>query len=160
MKLREINEELQKIEILLDETGGELTDEIKEKLNKIELAETEKLENIGFLIQESKLDSEKLASEIKRLQALKKQADNKQVSLKNYITWYLNFKGYDKFKTDLVKYCFRTSKSVLITDENLLPDNCIKIKKEADKTAIKKEILAGIEIKGAELVENKNLQVK
>lgn len=160
MKLREINEKMEKIENLLAKTGGDLTEEIQAELEKVELAETEKLENIGFLILESKADSEKYTNEIKRLQALKKQADNKQKSLKQYLSWYLNLKGYNKFNTDLVKFSFRSSKSVQITDINKLPADCIKIEKKEDKTAIKKLILAGEVVEGAELIENKSLQVK
>jgi len=159
MKLREINEKLQNLESLLAETGGELTDEVQQQLEKVELAENEKLENIGFLILEAKSDSEKFKLEIDRLSKLKKQADNKQKSLKQYLTWYMNLKGYDKFNTDLVKYSFRTSKSVNITDLNALPDSCIKIEKKADKTVLKELLKVGA-VNGAELVENKSLQVK
>jgi Siphovirus Gp157 len=41
--------------------------------------------------------------------------------------------------------------SVVITDEALLPESCIRIKREADKTAIKKEIDAGNTVAGATL---------
>ena len=112
MNLRKINQELLNIESLLEETGGELTDEIKNKLNLLEIEEKSKLENIGLFIHQKKAESDMFDNEIKRLQALKKQADNKEKSLKKYLSWYFISTGIKKFDAGLVKYSFRKSKSV------------------------------------------------
>jgi len=160
MKLREINEQMERIENLLAENGGEFTDEIQTELNNLEMGESDKLENIGFMIQECKTDSEKFKIEIDRLTKVKKQLDNKQKSLKEFASWYLNQKGYDKFNAGLVKYSFRTSKTVDISDVNTLPMEYIITEKKADKKALKEAILVGETIAGVELVVNKNIQIK
>ena len=44
-----------------------------------------------------------------------------------------------------------TGPKVIITDEAALPDICIKIKREPDKTAIKESLASGQHVPGAEL---------
>ena len=110
MKLYEINQKLLHIESLLEESGGDLTEEIQNKMNMLEMEEKTKLENIGLLIQEKKEEEKTFDNQIKRLQELKKSAKNKQESLKTYLSWYFKNTGINKFDAGLVKYSFRKSK--------------------------------------------------
>ena len=144
---------------MLEESGGELTPEIKDTINKLDIEEKSKLENIGLLIQSKKEESEMFKNQIDRLQKLKKQAENKQKSLKEYLSWYFNSTGINKYDAGLVKYSFRTSKQVNITDINALPNGCTTMEIKPDKKYIK-DLLKLNSIPCAELVENKSLQVK
>jgi hypothetical protein len=67
-----------------------------------------------------------------------------------------------KIESPLIKISYRLSQSVNITDESKLSDNFFttKITKTPSKTAIKDAIDSGTEVKGAELVDNLNLQIK
>jgi hypothetical protein len=67
--------------------------------------------------------------------------------------------GIEKIDTPLLKLSFKKSESVNITDLEQIPLYYIKIKKEADKTAIKSAIKE-IDIPGAELVVSQNLQIR
>ena len=67
-----------------------------------------------------------------------------------------------KFETPKVKLSYRKSDSVEVSDINLLPKEYVKEKVElsADKTALKKALKDGKEIKGVEIVTKLNMQVK
>lgn len=41
--------------------------------------------------------------------------------------------------------------AVVITDETLLPDDCVRVKREADKSAIARKLKAGLQVAGAML---------
>ena len=67
-----------------------------------------------------------------------------------------------KFETPRVKLSYRKSDSVEVSDMNSLPKEYVKEKVElsAEKTALKKALKDGKEIKGAEIVTKLNMQVK
>ena len=89
---------------------------------------------------------------------LLKRAENKAASLKRYLS---NALGGSKFSTPKVAISFRKSTSVEVTSLANIPEKYLKFKEpEADKTALKKAILAGEQITGVELVENQNVQIK
>lgn len=54
---------------------------------------------------------------------------------------------------------YRKSTQVKVDDDIDIEDY-MRVKKEVDKAKIKADLLAGAEIAGAYLVENKNLQVR
>ena len=68
--------------------------------------------------------------------------------------------GYDKVDIGLNKLSFRNSTAVNITDEAHIPNQYIKIETSIDKMALKKDLQAGMVIEGAELVTNRNLQIR
>jgi hypothetical protein len=72
----------------------------------------------------------------------------------------MNLHGIEKIDTDTLKISLRRSKSVEVVDIDLLPFNCLKIEKKAIKSEIKKLIEEGMEIEGAKIVENLNLNFK
>jgi hypothetical protein len=49
---------------------------------------------------------------------------------------------------------------VEVVDEAILPDEFWAIKREVSKTLISNAIKDGLEVPGAQMVENKNLQIK
>ena len=71
--------------------------------------------------------------------------------------------GRDKFETSRCKASFRSSKSVEI-DESVFygaaPDQYFRVKREADKNAIKAAIASGTTVAGATLVEKEGLVIK
>lgn len=155
MKLYEIN---QAVNDLLE--NEELTDLEMDQLEQLAIAESEKLESIGCYLKHLKSESDAIANEIKTLQQRKKAIDNKHDRLKTYLSDYLIANGRDSFKTSKVVISFRSSKSVNVYDENVLPDAVKTYEIKIDKKMIGDLIKAGQDIAGAELVENKNIQVR
>jgi hypothetical protein len=157
----QIQKEYLQISEMLQENGGELTEEIEQLLLINESSLLTK--STGYCQVIKNLDSELLIidSEIKRLQGLKDSRKKTIERLKESIANAMITFDKDVIETPLYKISFRASKSVQIFDENILPDNCKKIEiKPISKTEIKKMIDSGIKIPGARIVENKNLTIK
>lgn len=74
----------------------------------------------------------------------------------------MNGIGLTKVEGKLFKISFRKSKVVKVLDETKIPKEFIKIKttETISKTDLGKALKNGEIIEGAELVENKSLQIK
>jgi hypothetical protein len=68
--------------------------------------------------------------------------------------------GYEKLDIGLHKLSFRSSTAVSITDEVRIPNNYIKVETKIDKESLKRDLKAGLVIEGAELITNRNLQLR
>ena len=145
----------------LEENGGEITEEMEHALAINESQLKQKGVAYAAVIKSITAEQKIIDEEIKRLQALKKVRGNLISNLKERLTNALNTYGIDEIKTELVKINFRKSESVNIIDVDLLPDICKIVKVEpVSKTEIKKLIKEGEKVPGAELVENRNIQIK
>lgn len=158
--LYDITQDQQLIISLLEETGGELTPEIEEAMNITRSELESKAEGYGKAIFEYKAKEEAIDAEIKRLTARKKTAQNIQQRLKERIAEALEVFEVEKLEAGTFRYSFRKSKSVEIFDLNALPDEFIITEKKADKKAIGDALKAGSVIYGAQLNENKSLQIR
>ena len=157
----QIKNEYLQISELLQENGGELTEEIEQALAINEQNLLEK--STGYVQVIKKLDAEVdiIKSEIKRLQGLKDSREKTIERMKQTVSDAMETYEKTTLETPLYKISFRSSKSVEIFDESLLPDNCKKVEvKPISKTEIKKLIESGQEVPGAKIVENKNLTIK
>lgn len=68
--------------------------------------------------------------------------------------------GRDKVEVGLRKLSLRSSTAVNITDEAHIPSQYIKVETSVDKMALKRDLQAGIEVEGAELVTNKSIMIR
>lgn len=137
-----------------------LTETALAKLDKLNLALEDKAKWIWAILRTFKSYEDTIASEIKRLTALKKSYKTNADSLKSYLGYNLKQLEMEKLETDLFKFSFRKSKSVVIEDGVLPPDEYLKTTISIDKSAILKDLKAGKEIKGCALLEKDNLQIK
>lgn len=141
------------IEALLEETGGELTPEIEEALKAVIAAIAAKVDAYTTLVRKFKSQSDVLAAEIKRLQALKKTADNSEKSLKEYLQYAMEQNGYDKLEGQYCKVSLAKSPVSTEVDEELIEAPYrqliqdlqsklpvwLKLSTSIDKTALKAE---------------------
>ena len=158
--LFQINSELVDVTNLLIENGGVLTPELETRLQIAENELKSKSVNYYHVIKQIEAETTLIDAEIKRLQDLKKSRINTVEKLENSLLYSMNLHGIEKIDTDTLKISIRRSKSVEVVDIDLLPFNCLKIEKKAVKSEIKKLIEAGMEVEGAKIVENLNLNYK
>jgi len=145
----------------VEEMEGELTPEMEEALiiNKNEL----EVKSIAYVeyIKSKESFNERVDSEIKRLQGIKKQNDSLISKLKQNLLNAVNLFG--NFEAGFLKFSTRKSTSVNVTIEaNELPKEykTVKVTEAPDKVAIKKALEKGEVIEGCELIINNNLQIK
>jgi hypothetical protein len=164
--LWEITQEFLALASLIEDAGGEATDEVMEELAISRENFQHKAEGYAKLILKWESEVDVAAAEIKRIQAIKKTKENSVARLKDTLKAALlifgqeDAKGVKRFETPLVKLSTRRSSAVEITDESALPEEAFVIKKEVSKTAIKELLEAGAEIDGAFIKENISLQIK
>ena len=156
MSLYEINEQIQKaIELGFDPETGEILDE--SALEQLQLDRDEKIENICLFIKDLKAEAAALDAEKKNLDARASVAKKKSDSLSRYLQAMLDG---EKFKTARCSISYRKTSAVIVDDENELPELCIRIRKEPNKTAIKDYINAGVSVPGAHIEDRQSMIIK
>ena len=145
----------------IEECEGVLTPELEEGLviNKEQLLV--KSENYVHVIKSQEVYIDAIESEIKRLQALKKQKEKAVDTLKSYLLQATE--NFGSFTSGFFTFSTRKSSSVeVVCDVNDLPKEykSVKVTEVADKTAIKKALQSGEVITGCAIIENHNLSIK
>ena len=168
-RLYEITTELQELldngftdEFINKETGELDTNAVIERIDGLQGDLKVKTNNVALYIKGLESNSVAIDNEIKRLKERKRHEDNKAKRLKEYIMGAMEFLKLDKIETPQAVVKITKSKRVKITDLNELAEKFkrTKIEIEADKVEIKKAIKNGDVVKGAEIVENKSLNIK
>lgn len=88
--------------------------------------------------------------------------EKRSTFLKGLMLQGIDALGATKLKTPMVTISVRTSKAVELDADALdkIPESFVRVKREADKTAIKAAIEGGFEVPGAHLVENRSLTMR
>lgn len=155
-----ITAEQKRINDALIESCGELTPELEDALIINADNFNSKAEAYAVSIHMLGSNEDAIDTEIKRLTALKKGITGAKSRLKSTLAYAMEVFGYDKVDLGLHKISFRTSTAVHITDEVRIPNNYIKVETKIDKEALRRDLKAGLVVEGAELVTNKNLQLR
>ena len=164
MTLYDIDRQIESLlEASVDMETGEIKPEAFEDLEALQMARDAKIENIALWHKNLLSDTKALADEIKALQDRKKRLERKLDWLDGYLEQSLQGQ---KFETSKVAISFRKSQAVHIADAEAFirgyKDNpeLVETDYSIKKANIKKMLKEGQEILGAELVENKNMQIK
>jgi len=158
MTLYQINEQLRAIAdgAEFDEETGEIFDE--QAIMELQIAREDKIEGIACLIKESKAMAEALKAERESLYKRQKAEERKVESLKKLLT--VCMEDGEKFKSARAAISWRTSRSVEVQDEGLIPAEYLKVVTEPNRTAIKLAIERGEEVPGATIVQKNNVVIK
>lgn len=160
LTLYNITSEQLRINELLEESGGELTPEIEEAL--MLNAENFEIKADGYIesISRYKALAEAADVRIKEMQRIKKTAENIEKRLKERLLQAMMVMEVDKMEIGLRKLSFRNSTAVSITDETHIPAEYIIVETKVDKMKIKDALKNGEIIPGAELVNNRSIQIR
>lgn len=115
-----LTEQMSLIEQTLDENGGELTPELEEQWVETEESLKQKIDNYNSLVRLFDYRSENLASEIKRLQALKKTTDNSKKRVVEHLKDVMEAFGLTKLEGKLCKVSLSSSTSTEVDEETVL----------------------------------------
>jgi phage host-nuclease inhibitor protein Gam len=149
-----------------DEETGEITDNsavIQELFNELALTLSSKLDNSAYVVLNLRTASDALKEEAKRLNDRAKHFANNAEKLESMMANALQSSGEMKLKTDRFTFSFRKSEQVEIADLLSIDDfdeRFVRVKKELDRVNLKKALKSGEAIKGVEIVEKQNFQIK
>jgi len=162
------------IEDALYENGGELTPEMEAQMQETAAALPAKIDGYNHILARMGAVEASCDAEIKRLQALKKTAQNGQKSLKAHLLNAMKAFGIDKLEGSTCKVFRRGSKVVSVDDEarlwsafegdvaelvGRLPEWLV-LECKVDKTALKAALKGGTLVAGAEIVKNEGIVIK
>lgn len=151
MKLYEIDDQ---IASLIDEDGC-ITDE--EKFNDLQMARSEKIENVGLYVKNLRADVDAYENEIKSFRERKEQAEHKIEGLENWLQYALNGA---RLKTDRIQISYRKSTRVEIDEDAKIPERFVRVTTTPNKAEIKKYLKQGFELQGVHLEEHQNMTIK
>lgn len=159
MNLYEIDSNIEQLVLdAVDPETGEINEEAYERLDAMQMERYKKIENILLWIKNLRAEAEALKAEKKSFADRQAAAEKKAESLTQYISGVLHG---EKYKTDRVAVSWRKSETVEYTgDAKTLPAALVRTKYEADKTAIKDALKAGLMVPDAKLVVRQNIQIK
>lgn len=121
----------------------------------------QKIEDYCTVIRELEADAEKFKAEKERMAKNQKTAENSVKRMKKAMIDFLHATNQDKVKAGTFNVAISRSKSVVINDESLIPENyLIEQPAKIDKSGIRAAIMAGMTITGAELQENEGVRIR
>lgn len=158
--LYNINQEYVELMQELLNNEGELTPELEEKLAINEDELQQKVEAYSFVIANLQGLADSVDTEIKRLQALKKQRQNAVDRLKERVSNAMQLHGIEEILCSIARFSFRKSTVVDITGD-VPAEYCNKtVTLKPDKKLIKQKLQEGEAIPNCSLIEKQNLQIK
>lgn len=159
MKLYEIANDLREV---LELAANTEDDNYKDTLEMVQFEFAEKAEGIALYIKELLAEAEAIKAEEKVLEGRRKAKENKAERLKQYLDDSMKRTKTPKLETSKVVLSYRKSSTVNIINQDLLPEGFTEVVEtlKIDKKKIADAIKQGNEVPGAELVENRNLQIK
>lgn len=161
MTLYEINQAMLDC---IDMETGEIID--VERLNELEMAKAEKIENVVLWIKNLDAETDAIIAEMEALMKRRRVKENKAYQLRQYLNEALEGQ---RFETARCAVGYRKSQAVEIEDEKAFlawvnasgRDDLLTYQQpKVNKTEVKAALKTGLEIPGAALVEKKNMQIK
>lgn len=146
----------------LEENGGELTEDLEQRLAINGDNAAEKVESYCKIIRNLEAS---VSAKLDEAERIKNSASRDNVTIdrmKNALRTFLIATDNRKFTAGSFVVGLRKSSAVNITDENIIPAEYVwtKTTTNIDKVAIKNAIKNGTEVPGAEIKENTNLTIK
>lgn len=147
-------------EISVDESTGEVVG--FEKVDALAFDTETKLVNCARAVRNIDLLLDQMEQARKELSARMKCYKNISDRLKDRCVDAMRVLEIKAIKDVDIELKTRRSESVEIIDESLISEEFMveKVVKTPSKTAIKQAIKSGIDVKGAQIVENQTLQIK
>lgn len=173
--LFELTSEARAIEDALIENGGELTPELEIAMTDNREALVAKVESYGMLYRKFKYTASMIAEEIKRLQAMKKTAENGEKRIKERLEFNMRANEMTVLEGGTTRVSFAKNPASIEADEEamiapylFLIDQLveslppyIKIDVKVSKDVIKQMYKeTGVMPAGAELVQTESIRIK
>lgn len=120
LTLYNLSAEMAEIENALIENGGELTPELEEKLTCTQDALIKKADSYGVIIEKFTAAIANCKTEIDRINAIKKVADNSLKSIKQYLADTMNTFGMKSLEGNLHKFSLTKTTATEVDEDVLL----------------------------------------
>lgn len=148
----------------LEESGGELTEEIQQRMLLSEADFNNKAVSYGFVIKSFENRTDTIKAEIERLKKMQEASERSMEAFKAKLRDAMVLFNIEKIDTPTLHLSLKKSESTVIEDVTLIPKEYMNQPATPppapDKNKIKAAIKAGEKVAGAKVVTNKSLQIK
>ncbi len=149
------------INAMAAENAGELSDQQCRQLVEINTQSTDKLEKLCNFVKLMEAKKDIARKRIKEIQASVKTVDNTVNRIKSMLAGWVRNQGKKSYELKQYTLATRESTSVNVCEDFKDPFFCKQqVVYIPEKALIKKSLLEGVEIEGAELSTKLNLSIK
>lgn len=160
MNLFELTENYVKFFTMLEE-ADEITEELEEMANNLNIAIEEKSDNYVKMIKNLDADVEAYKNQEKQFNKKRKTAENKISWLKKNLQSSMEQTGRKKVKTELFTISIQKNTPALdITSEDNIGDEYYKIERTLNKKDLLKDIKEGLIIDGVGIKQSESLRIR
>lgn len=154
-------EDAARLESMLIDSGGEISEELEAELKSWEENFEEKIDGYGVIMERFELSAEHWKRKASQMTQTARQLDNMVKRLKDRLRFGMTSLGRDEVTGD--QYRFKLSKiapKVVIEDESVIPSVCLEKEEKwkISKTKVKDMLLSGRHVPGAYLEDNYSLR--
>lgn len=160
MNLFELTENYVKFFTMLEE-ADEITEELEEMANNLNIAIEEKSDNYVKMIKNLDADVEAYKNQEKIFNKKRKTAENKISWLKKNLQASMEQTGRKKVKTELFTISIQKNTPALdITSEDNIGDEYYKVERTLNKKDLLKDIKEGLIIDGVGIKQTESLRIR
>lgn len=160
MNLFELTENYVKFFTMLEE-ADEITEELEEMANNLNIAIEEKSDNYVKMIKNLDADVEAYKNQEKQFNKKRKTAENKISWLKKNLQSSMEQTGRKKVKTELFTISIqKNTPSLDITSEDNIGDEYYKVERTLNKKDLLKDIKEGLIIDGVGIKQTESLRIR
>lgn len=143
------------------ENADEVTEEMQEMADNLNVEIEEKCDNYGKMIRNLEADVEAFKNQEKIFNEKRKSAENKVKWLKQNLQASMELQGRKKVKTDLFSFNIqKNAPSLEITSENNIDDSYYIIERKLNKRELLNDIKEGLIVDGVELKQSESLRIR
>ena len=157
MSLFTISQDFKSLYDMANDAENEDMETLAELFSEVETSLSDKLDNTIYIIKELDSDADALKAEAKRLTDKAKALENKGKYLKELMLGAVKASGVEKLKSDKFSYYIKRTEVLNVVSEDNIGREFFRIKREIDKTVLKKAIKDGLILDGVSIVENESL---
>lgn len=160
MNLFELTENYVKFFTMLEE-ADEITEELEEMANNLNIAIEEKSDNYVKMIKNLDADVEAYKNQEKQFNKKRKTAENKISWLKKNLQASMEQTGRKKVKTELFTISIqKNTPSLDITSEDNIGDEYYKVERTLNKRDLLNDIKEGLIIDGVGIKQTESLRIR
>lgn len=143
------------------ENADEVTEEMQEMADNLNVEIEEKCDNYGKMIRNLEADVEAFKNQEKIFNEKRKSAENKVKWLKQNLQASMELQGRKKVKTDLFNFNIqKNAPSLEITDEKNIDDSYYRIERILNKRELLNDIKERLIVDGVELKQTESLRIR
>lgn len=143
------------------ENADEVTEEMQEMADNLNVEIEEKCDNYGKMIRNLEADVEAFKNQEKIFNGKRKSAENKVKWLKQNLQASMELQGRKKVKTDLFNFNIqKNAPSLEITDEKNIDDSYYRIERILNKRELLNDIKEGLIVDGVEIKQTESLRIR